>query len=392
MSSTISGLGDGKQQRERAWQSLSQWPRAPYQNPVCTGSAPVTAPPASQQLDAPQCITLEEDELTRCSKPATNGYPSPNRLCREHYSQYRLHYNIYKEAQNEAKRFRRGREMPTASDIAKCTSRHQVMQKRKWVWLYAKAIGVELRERAIHSKRFFLAADYGHESRIQVLEEEIEKAHRVIEMLGERALMLKHQEAVRAHILKTRKARKNAQAQSQPSPVPLVVAFPGEGTSTFANDGGTRVDGDARNGLGDAELSTCVNVITLAAVEADRTLELEGLAIDDVEQVIKVSEAIVEDVVKPSRVRNGLGDTELVTCVDVALAEAVEADRTLELEGLAIDSVEQVTKMSESAKSVMSRAIWVRGHAQHVCSVLLASIDEAVRIAEDGQISQLRAW
>jgi FtsZ-interacting cell division protein YlmF len=54
--------------------------------------------PQAAQTPLSQCQTLEEDEMTRCDQPATDGvYPNKER-CKKHQTQYRLMYKKYKDA------------------------------------------------------------------------------------------------------------------------------------------------------------------------------------------------------------------------------------------------------------------------------------------------------
>lgn len=200
-----------------SWRPLTQVTMAPAGPRTLEYSVPVMVPtPPSQQPAAPLCNTLQEDERTRCGRPATSGCPDTDR-CREHHTQYRLHYRKYKEAQEEAERVRGGRAMPTVDEMEGCTSKAEAIQKMEWVWRYTKAIIVERTERVSHSKRFFLESDFGHRARIEVLEEEIEKAQQVIEKLGEQNLRIEeHLKAERADMLQSHR-RKNTQPQSPPS-------------------------------------------------------------------------------------------------------------------------------------------------------------------------------
>jgi hypothetical protein len=107
--------------------------------------------PTSQSV----CSTLEEDEMTRCTLPPTDGHPTPNR-CKQHHNRYRLLCKKYKDAQGKVDQVKNSGELPTDAEIKAYTDRAAVMAKLKWVSDYVEAIRVERTGRDLHSRRFFL--------------------------------------------------------------------------------------------------------------------------------------------------------------------------------------------------------------------------------------------
>ncbi|KAF6740828.1 hypothetical protein DFP72DRAFT_1057073 [Ephemerocybe angulata] len=238
--------GPGNKKKQVAKAKAKGKPAQTPSSSAPIASIPGPAPkPVNQKAPAP-CNTLDEDEMTRCDKPATAGHPKPDR-CKEHHGQYRLLCKKYKEAQNEVDRVRNGREIPTEAEISEYTSRAETMQKLKWVSRYVKAIRVERTGRDIHSKRFFLKVDDGHKIRIKILAKEMERANRVIEKLGEHVLELyieEHPEAEWAKSPESQRVWKHAQAQkSQPSNTTQGTSFPaGRGTAPSTSAAGNDVD------------------------------------------------------------------------------------------------------------------------------------------------------
>ncbi|KAG8216313.1 hypothetical protein J3R82DRAFT_6380 [Butyriboletus roseoflavus] len=101
------------------------------------------------------CLTLEEDEITRCGQLATEGYPKPER-CKVHHGQYRILYKKYKEASKVVDDVKGGADLPVKEQIGRYTDWHAALEKSRWVRKYLEAIRVEKAGRHIHQKRFFL--------------------------------------------------------------------------------------------------------------------------------------------------------------------------------------------------------------------------------------------
>ncbi|OAX38293.1 hypothetical protein K503DRAFT_770624 [Rhizopogon vinicolor AM-OR11-026] len=136
-----------------------------------------------------QCLTLEEDEMTRCNQPATEGYPRPER-CKVHQNQYRLMYKKYKDASKVVDDVKSGRELPTKQDIERYTNLDTTLEKIRWLRKYLESIRVERTGRDIHQRRFFLKADDGHKKRIKALAKKMVTAVEILSSLQERALDL----------------------------------------------------------------------------------------------------------------------------------------------------------------------------------------------------------
>ncbi|KAG0697488.1 hypothetical protein DFH29DRAFT_945996 [Suillus ampliporus] len=151
-------------------------------SPNASSSQPKAAVPL-------QCLTLEEDEMTRCNQPATEGFPRPER-CKVHQAQYRTMYKKYKDASKEVDNVKSGREIPTKEQIQCYTDLHATLEKARWVRKYLESIRVERTGRNIHQRRFYLKADDGHKIRLKVLAKEMVKAIETLNGLQARALDL----------------------------------------------------------------------------------------------------------------------------------------------------------------------------------------------------------
>lgn len=101
-----------------------------------------------------QCLTLDEDEETRCTQPPTHGSP-PGR-CETHDGQYRSMTKKYKDASNIVDEIRKGSNIPTKAEISRYTDFHSALQKAHWMRRYVEAIRVEKTGREMHHRRFFL--------------------------------------------------------------------------------------------------------------------------------------------------------------------------------------------------------------------------------------------
>ncbi|KAI9566657.1 hypothetical protein HD554DRAFT_1105139 [Boletus coccyginus] len=141
------------------------------------------------------CLTLLEDEITRCCQPATEGYPKPER-CKEHHTQYRALYKKYKVASKVADEVKGSAGLPTRGEISRYTGPHAVLEKVSWVCDYLEAIRVEKAGREIYQRRFFLEEpDDGHKHRLELLERTLVRGEEVLDALQRRAEELEVQEA-----------------------------------------------------------------------------------------------------------------------------------------------------------------------------------------------------
>lgn len=116
------------------------------------------ATPTPADTSPHQCLTLVEDEITRCGQLATEGHPKPDR-CKVHHGQYRTMYKKYKDASKIVDDIKDGGELPAKEQIGQYTDWHAALEKARWVRKYLEAIRVEKAGREIHQKRFFLKGE-----------------------------------------------------------------------------------------------------------------------------------------------------------------------------------------------------------------------------------------
>ncbi|RDB30516.1 hypothetical protein Hypma_007277 [Hypsizygus marmoreus] len=136
------------------------------------------------------CQTLEEDEMTRCDKPATEpSYSRPER-CKVHQGQYRKLYKKYKDASKVVDETKQGNAIPTMEQIARLHDVSAILEKGRWVRKYLEAIRVEKVGRDIHQRRFFLKPDDGHKIRLKVLAKDMVKTIETLDSLHTRAFEL----------------------------------------------------------------------------------------------------------------------------------------------------------------------------------------------------------
>ncbi|KAF8555603.1 hypothetical protein OG21DRAFT_1438531 [Imleria badia] len=143
----------------------------------------------TEPTPASQCLALEEDEITRCGQPATEGYPKPDR-CKVHHAQYCTLYKKYKDASKVVDQIKNGAELPTKEQIGRFQDWKVALDKARWARKYLEAIRVEKAGREIHQRRFFLKVDDGHRRRLKLLEREMVKAVQVLDALQGRAHQL----------------------------------------------------------------------------------------------------------------------------------------------------------------------------------------------------------
>ena len=98
-----------------------------------------------------RCLTLEEDEITRCGEPLTRG-----QRCKVHQAQYRATYFDYKEASRRADDLRRTDSIPTKRVIEGYRDYDLILTKIEHVYEYRELVQTERIGRDIHGRRFFL--------------------------------------------------------------------------------------------------------------------------------------------------------------------------------------------------------------------------------------------
>ncbi|KAF8429445.1 hypothetical protein L210DRAFT_3508516 [Boletus edulis BED1] len=127
-----------------------------------TQSATTSGAKSHTNTSPTKCLTLEEDEVTRCGHTATEGYPKPDR-CKVHHGQYRTLYKKYKDASKVVDDVKNGAELPTKEHIGRYTDWHASLEKARWV------------------------LDDGHRRRLKLLEREMVRAVDVLDALQRRA-------------------------------------------------------------------------------------------------------------------------------------------------------------------------------------------------------------
>ncbi|KAF9471800.1 hypothetical protein BDN70DRAFT_998483 [Pholiota conissans] len=148
--------------------------------------------PPSHKASEPKielCMTLDEDEITRCENTATEGYPRPER-CKLHHEQYKKMYGKYKDASKIVDEVAKGGKIPTKTQIEQYTDVSVILDKRRYLKRYIEAIRVERTGRDIHSRRFFLKVDDGHKLRLKILTKEMIRGVEALDGLEARAYKL----------------------------------------------------------------------------------------------------------------------------------------------------------------------------------------------------------
>jgi hypothetical protein len=107
-----------------------------------------------------QCLTLEEDGITWCGQPATEGYPKADR-CKVHHGQYCILYKKYKDASKVVDDAKNSPELPTKDQIGRYTDWHAALAKARRVRTYLEAIRIESAGWYIHHRRFLLKGECG---------------------------------------------------------------------------------------------------------------------------------------------------------------------------------------------------------------------------------------
>ena len=114
-------------------------------------------PQPTAQAPLSQCQTLEEDEMTRCDQPATQGYLK-NERCKKHQAQYRTMYMKYKDAAKIVDELKN--DIPDQSQIDQYKDFSSPLKKARMIRKYVEAIRVERTGRRIHQSRFFLKGGF----------------------------------------------------------------------------------------------------------------------------------------------------------------------------------------------------------------------------------------
>ncbi|KAF9473999.1 hypothetical protein BDN70DRAFT_866830 [Pholiota conissans] len=135
------------------------------------------------------CMTLDEDEITRCGNPATNGHPRPER-CKLHHKQYKKMYGKYKDASKIVDEVEKEGKIPTKIQIEDYTDVAVILDQRRYLKRYIEAIRVERTGREIHGRRFFLKVDDGHKMRLKILTRGMIRGVEALDNLETRAYKL----------------------------------------------------------------------------------------------------------------------------------------------------------------------------------------------------------
>ena len=109
--------------------------------------------PTMQTPSLSQCQTLEEDEMTRCDQPATDGFPKKER-CKKHQTQYRTMYKKYKDASKIVDELRN--DIPDQAQIDQYNDVSSSLKKARMIKKYVEAVRIERTGRLLHQTRFFL--------------------------------------------------------------------------------------------------------------------------------------------------------------------------------------------------------------------------------------------
>ncbi|KAJ7067304.1 hypothetical protein C8F01DRAFT_1051765 [Mycena amicta] len=131
----------------------------------------------------PTCLTLLEDEVTRCGEPAVGDrFPV-------HAGQYRKMTASYKAAQKFVDSTFDAA-LPTKDAVSAETSIPILLDHARMVKKYVNAIREERTGRDIHHKRFFLKVDEGHKMRLKILERRMVEGVEIREAIETRAMRL----------------------------------------------------------------------------------------------------------------------------------------------------------------------------------------------------------
>ena len=139
------GPGNQKKQNKKTKNKAENKPTAS----AASGQPQPTSP---SELGS-QCQTLEEDEMTRCNQPATDGFPKKER-CRKHQAQYRTMYKKYKDASKIVDELKN--DIPDQAQIDQYIDVSSLLKKARMIRKYVEAVRVERTGRLLHQTRFFL--------------------------------------------------------------------------------------------------------------------------------------------------------------------------------------------------------------------------------------------
>lgn len=100
-------------------------------------------------------MTQDEDEITWCGNPATEGSTHPEH-CKAHHIQYVNMCQKCKDAGKVVDEVANGGKFPTKDQIAQYTDVSVILEKVRYVERYIEAIHVEITGLDINIKRFSL--------------------------------------------------------------------------------------------------------------------------------------------------------------------------------------------------------------------------------------------
>ncbi|KAJ7067297.1 hypothetical protein C8F01DRAFT_1342069 [Mycena amicta] len=138
---------------------------------------------AKRASASPTCLTLLEDEMTRCGAPAVGD------RCLVHTGQYQKMTRAYKEAQKFVDSTFDAT-LPTKDAISAETSIPILLDKARTMKEYVNAIRKERTGRELHHKRFFLKVDDGHKRRLKILERRMVEGVEIRDAIETRAMWL----------------------------------------------------------------------------------------------------------------------------------------------------------------------------------------------------------
>jgi len=132
----------------------------PLPRPLMAGPGPlrrrdhksVFYEPYKNPYNRPICLTLEEDEITRCGQPADKR----SNRCQVHQAQYRTTYLRYKEASKLAEELKRTRGIPSKNEIDAYNKFGPIVRNLDHVRRYCELVLIETIGRDTHGRRFFL--------------------------------------------------------------------------------------------------------------------------------------------------------------------------------------------------------------------------------------------
>ena len=139
------GPGNQKKQNKKTKNKAENKPSVASREPLAQST--IQTPSFSQ------CQTLEEDEMTRCNQPATDGFSKKER-CKKHQAQYRTMYKKYKDASKIVDELKN--DIPDQPKIDQYNDVSSLLKKARLIRKYVEGIRVEMTGRLLHQTRFFL--------------------------------------------------------------------------------------------------------------------------------------------------------------------------------------------------------------------------------------------